>query len=34
MTGRIAGINANHLKQAHARIEQGGACGKIVLEGF
>jgi hypothetical protein len=34
MTSRIAGINANHLTQPHARIEQGGARGKIVLEGF
>ena len=34
MTSRIAGINANHLKQAHALIEQGGTRGKIVLEGF
>jgi len=34
MTSRIASINANHLKQAHARIEQGGARGKNVLEGF
>jgi len=33
-TSRIAGINVNHLKQARARIEQGGARGKIVLEGF
>jgi NADPH:quinone reductase-like Zn-dependent oxidoreductase len=34
MTSRIAGINANHLKQAHVLIEQGGTRGKIVLEGF
>jgi hypothetical protein len=34
MTRRIAGLNANHLKLAHARIEQGGARGKIVMEGF
>ncbi|MDB6083765.1 MAG: Bifunctional protein: zinc-containing alcohol dehydrogenase [Gammaproteobacteria bacterium] len=34
MTRRIAGIDANHLKQAHALIEQGGTRGKIVLEGF
>jgi zinc-binding alcohol dehydrogenase family protein len=34
MTSRIAGINANHLKRAHALIEQGGTRGKIVLEGF
>jgi zinc-binding alcohol dehydrogenase family protein len=34
MTNRIDGINANHLKQAHALIEQGGTRGKIVLEGF
>ena len=34
MTSRIAGINAHHLKRAHAPIEQGGARGKIVLEGF
>jgi hypothetical protein len=33
-TSRIAGINSNHLKRAHARIERGGARGKIVLEGF
>src|ERR1700682_5240504 len=34
MTSRTAGINANHLKQAHGLIEQGGTRGQIVLEGF
>jgi hypothetical protein len=33
-TSRVAGINANHLTQPHTRIEQRGARGKIVLEGF
>jgi zinc-binding alcohol dehydrogenase family protein len=34
LTSRLAGINANHLKQAHELIERGGMRGKIVLEGF
>ena len=33
-TSRVADTNANHLTQPHARIEQGGARGKIVLKGF
>jgi Zinc-binding dehydrogenase len=27
-------INAANLKNAHAQLESGTACGKIVLEGF
>jgi NADPH:quinone reductase-like Zn-dependent oxidoreductase len=27
-------INAENLRRAHALIESGTACGKIVLEGF
>ncbi|WP_028537212.1 zinc-binding alcohol dehydrogenase family protein [Paludibacterium yongneupense] len=32
LTERIKGINAENLRQVHARIEQGNARGKIVLE--
>ena len=34
MTAHYGKINAANLKRAHAAIEAGSACGKIVLEGF
>lgn len=34
LTKRIAGINAQTLREAHGLVEQGGMRGKVVLEGF
>ncbi len=34
MTQRLSPIDAANLKRAHALVESGTACGKVVLEGF